>query len=265
MAGLPQNIEFMRDELGTLYYLTQLGERINVSLYKPGEVPVIASQDLTGRIRFPNTGIGDQVMASLWASRPPAVELPGATVNITDIPANGSGCEFVSDGINWIPKARTVVLGCKNASMALPFQIIIGSTYFVFDEAKVRIPAGLISPNSTLRVEAIVRRTGVNSAATFGVLLGTGGGGGDAAVGSVSLAATQGICNRVTVDVSFGTNRGLCTSSGVLNSNQSSVSAPFDVDSGINADADMFVNFLVSGANAADSFQLISYRVIVNF
>lgn len=226
--------------------------------------PMRVTKTVTGGISL---SVGDMVVidttAYLWDDRPAASSNTSRVIRITDVGPAGAGSHWVSDGTYWRPVNGSIVLQKQSGSIATPLAAVTGVTSSMLVPSKSRIiPAGMLIPgDAQLKIEAMFRRTGANATATLNVHLGTNKTSGDNTCYAFSYAATNllDIFAAPTVDVAEAQR---FTYSGWQVQGGSGNASTFgDKTTAFNTATEMGVSFSISGANAADSFALIGYRV----
>jgi hypothetical protein len=197
-----------------------------------------------------------------WATKPAIASLPSYTpILITDVGVGGS--LWHHDGTDWHPTATEVVLAAKGGTVATPLASLSGiavDTKFTLP-ADILIPGGMIIPETAhLIVDALFQRLGTGGANLWKMHVGTANTIGDAATSHASTAVNaQGL--RARHAFVFPTTSAVMTDRQAFNTNAGFVGA--DLSTNIDTDADMYVNFSVGSANAADTYQLFSYSVIL--
>ena len=198
-----------------------------------------------------------------WATRPSAVANPGVTIRISDVGPSIAGSHWVSDGTYWRPVNGQIVLQKQSGSIATPLAAVTGvTTSMLVPSRSIIIPAGMLIPgDSQIKIEAGFRRTGANATATLNAHIGTNKTSGDNSAYSFTFGATNllDILMAPTVDVSEATR--FTSSNWQISGGSGNASTFSDKTTAFNTTAAMGITFSVSGANAADAFALIQYKV----
>lgn len=203
-----------------------------------------------------------------WAGKPLATAWPvGVPIMITDVGNSAAGSQWVTDGTNWRPANGRVSLASRSGSVATPISTISAATFGKFTlPENIKIPAGcIVHGQTTLEVVVTLRRRGTAATNQFIVYVGSTNSTSDSASIAVTTTATNNQdCNMYPV-IGFPSSGTMLTStwSGIANTTSGADNA--DRTTNINTAVDMFVNFGVFSGNAADSYDLLAYRVALVF
>lgn len=198
-----------------------------------------------------------------WATRPAAAGNTGQVIRVSDVGTGLGGSHWVSDGTYWRPVGGSVVIGAQSGSIATPVSSFTGVTSSQFTPTKQPVfPAGMLIPGqSSIEVEAIFRRTGATATATLNAHLGTAKTSGDSAIYAFNYPATNLADLIVNPTVFIAETARFTSTNWQPKGGSSNTNVTNDKTGNVNTAADMGVTFSISGANIADSFALIGYRV----
>lgn len=197
-----------------------------------------------------------------WAGRPAVGLVPAGTeLQVTDY----ANQKWINDGASWRPAQGRALVKNIFGTIATPLAVITGVTAGAFSlpGGNIRIPAGMIAPNSRVIVSHTARRTTSAATANLVCYLGTAGNQADTGIVSQNLAATANLDIVACSGARFGTSKTTMVCSNYLSEYTTTTGAGVATDRtfNVNTDADMFVSFGVISANIADSFGLVSYSV----
>lgn len=199
------------------------------------------------------SGYGKLVHSSTWGVRPLANLSVGDRAYMTDVGQGGS--EWVWDGTYWIP-AAPVVLFRAAGTVAAPLATLTGVTSGTF-ATPGNVPAGMfIKPGMKLSAEARFRRS---TAAATGAILA-------AAVGGSHLS-NNAIANAVGQTAKLMGDMLLVTASTqTIDQFQSLNTSTLNaiIDASVNFNNAQSFTLTLSGANASDSFTLLSYSLTIH-
>lgn len=158
-----------------------------------------------------------------------------------------------------------ITLASRWGSIATPVATYTGGTGGLFTlPATIPVPAGIIPDYSTLRIRAMLKRTGANATGQFDCQIGTAGAGSDSLVGRVQSTATDGHVALMEASAGWSTSLTVFIPSGSASPQGSSGGGTVvDRSTNVNRAALMYVVFGMSSANAADSYALLGYRVTI--
>lgn len=195
-----------------------------------------------------------------WAGRPAVGLVPtGTELQVTDY----ANQKWVNDGTVWRPAQGRASLFADCADVEKALASLSGVTQGVFTTPTMKIPAGMIIPDSQIVITTRAYKTGTGGSVRFVASLGTTNTIADPGImSSVSGAGTNSSvfaqCAGVFGDIktrmmAIGYGEGaISTPVGV---------SPFFYTTNIDTDADMFITFWVTNGNVADVFNLTSYKV----
>lgn len=197
----------------------------------------------------------------LWANRPaPSAVRPGTELIVSDYAYQ----KWICDGTYWRPAQGRASLFADCADVGIVLASLSGVTQGQFSIPLLKIPAGMIVPESQIVITQRGYKTGTGGNVRFVASLGTTG----------VPTSDPGIVSSVS-----GTGNNACVFSqcaGVFGNSKTRMMAisygegaisipagavPAFQSSNINTDADMFVTMWVTNGNVADVFNLTSYRV----
>lgn len=197
-----------------------------------------------------------------WTDKPAANAVPvGTDLRVLDY----NNVIFWSDGTYWRPRG-VQNLYHKNGLFTQPLATVTGITSAAFSTPVLKIPAGMITPQSKLSTQVNGRKTTGIATAVFSITLGTSNSVADLGIVGIAIASPvntdfdlasaakfSSFTNRFFTQGWIGEGSTASTSSGISN----------DRVANVNTNADMYLNFYISSANIADSFNLLSYRVTI--
>ena len=203
------------------------------------------------------------VQPYLWANVPFPATTPGVIIQVLDVGVAPSF--WVSDGTNWRPLNGRVLLYQRTGTLAAPLATLTGVTLALFTLPQtLTIQAGVIPPNGMVCVTAEVQRTTATAAANAKIWLGNLGTTADVAIGNLIMGATANlIIPRLHGSFFMTGSSGSGTVNGaVVPENTTSASAILQ-DATVNTPntLPLYVTIGMSGANAADTFNLNNYSV----
>lgn len=202
-----------------------------------------------------------------WAGKPAAsASNNGQTIRITDVGHSASGSLLQSDGTIWRPVNGSILIASAFGSVAAPLASFTGATAgsFTLSGGNPSIPASLLPVGACVKAWAMMRRHGTNGVGTFNVRLGTANAATDPVIQAIATTATD--AKDASIDVSgWLTSSTTFTTQNWLSPQGVGVSAIVDRTGSINTAAAMYLSFDMAGANALDSFDLIAYRLSVEF
>ncbi|SEO77990.1 hypothetical protein [Nitrosovibrio sp. Nv6] len=207
------------------------------------------------------------ILTYTWATRPNySTSTAGTVINISDV-GGEAGSFWKATSAGWIPLNGQVKLAGDQGSIAAPVATITGSTGALFNLSggfgSLVIPAKMLIPgHSALRLRALFYRRGANATATATIYIGTTGTSADPRAYFLSLTATDLQQNRADAETVVATATTACTTAW-LAPQQQTITAASDLTTNINTDAAMTVSIGVATASALDSFDLISYSVVL--
>jgi hypothetical protein len=198
-----------------------------------------------------------------WSTKPTAAGNSGMCIRVTDVGQSAGGSYWISDGTYWRPINGSVVLSRQSGSIATPIATLAGVTSGMFVPAiPVVIPAGMMVPGlCQLRVEAAFRRTGATATATLNVHLGTNKTSGDNVAYAFTYSATT-LLDIIAAPTILISETSRFTGLGWQVQGGSGNASVFnDKTTAFSTAADTGITFSISGANVADSFAMIGYKV----
>lgn len=219
---------------------------------------------LTGGIEL---SAGDDVVldttAFIWADRPSASSNAGRVIRITDVGVSVGGSHWISDGTYWRPVNGYIVLQQQAGSIATPLAAVTGVTTSMLVPSKsLVIPAGMLIPGSAeLDIKGFFRRTGATATATLNVHLGTNKTSGDNTCYAFTYAATTLLDTIAAPIVNVAEAQRFTYTGWQVQGGSGNASTFGDKTTAFNVASEMGVTFSISGANVADSFALIGYRI----
>jgi hypothetical protein len=173
-----------------------------------------------------------------------------------------------SNGTYWRPVNKVGTLFQDAGSLATPLATYTGGT-----GAKVSLPAGnlvvpagfLIPGSSRVSGTVRVRKRGTAAATNVYLLFGTANTSSDAAVGLVSPANSNNQDAELGCEVDIITSTLLTSSNRLTMWNTGTTAISSDISSNINISAAMYFSLAVGGHNAADSLDIIAYKITAEF
>ena len=241
------------------------GTHFKGPIYSNGlEVPTLSAEG-TSLVSGDGSVVPLSPPSHTWAGKPTAAASgSGTIVRITDVGVGAFGSLWASDGTNWRPLNGSVVLANLSATLASPVATQTGGTGSVFTAASVSIPAGMLIPaSSQIQVVAHVRRTGTGGTNNMRVYVGTASSASDSDILTASMAATNNLDQFTNFWFQPWTSTALTSVNWGNTGNGSSTGAAIDRSTNFNTAAAMYLNFGIRAANAADTFNLISSRVVM--
>lgn len=202
-----------------------------------------------------------------WAGKPAAsASNSGQTIRITDIGNDADGSLWKSDGTAWRPVGNRLLVDAAGGTLASPLATYTGAAAgnFTLPAGNPLIPADVLPVGAIVRVEAYMRRHGANGTATFNIRLGTAGTNSDSVFYQVTTTATDNK-DQSSIGAARITSSSTFTTTGFLLPGNAGVLSMVDKSTNINTASGMYVSFDMAGANALDSFDLISYSVWAEF
>lgn len=175
--------------------------------------------------------------------------------------AAGMGWETVEGGI--VPRCARLaqLIGTKNAPLASLTGVTSGELLL---PAPIKVPANFMEAGATLRVRALLDRTGATATANLACRFGTANAVGDSFVANIATAATDGLGLRLDGELRMQTATQAIMAAGTV-LNTTAASGFTEVTTNINFAADQFVSFHMSAGNAADTFSVLAVTVDVEF
>lgn len=203
-------------------------------------------------------GGGESVQSVIWVNRPDASSVPiGTRIRVIDLRHQ----DFWSDGSYWRP-CGVVILCSIGGIISNPAAIIAGSpASFAIPGNANKLPAGILSPNSRLTVNAEILKSGSNSTGYF-CRIGTSNSNADSLILNGSYTSNN-LAWLVSATMLAGNsqnelalrNTDFTVSSEPLTGGITTLSA------NINTGLDMYVSLGASSINAADSIALIGLTI----
>ena len=199
-----------------------------------------------------------------WATRPaPSAVIPGAELQTTDY----GNIKWISDGVTWKLAQGSSGLYTKfglNDGSGHIAQIsgVTSGTFAI--PGGLKIPAYMINPNTKVSVQVEITKVGGNSTATASVTLGTLNSASDSSVSGQTIATGTGMQALMSCAARFGASTTKFNTRDYVGEGVSQASVANvmkDRTSNIDTSVDMYVNINISGANAADVFNLVSVQV----
>lgn len=197
-----------------------------------------------------------------WTDKPAANAVPvGTDLRVLDY----NNVIFWSDGTYWRPRGAQNLYH-KNGLLTQPLATVTGLTLATFSTPVLKIPAGMITPQSKLSTQVNGRKPTGTATAAFCITLGTSNGVADSGIVGLAIASPVNTVFDIASAAKFGsfTDRFFTQNwigEGSTVANASGVNS--DRVDNVNTNADMYLNFYISSANIADSFNLLSYRVTI--
>ena len=191
-----------------------------------------------------------------WASRPSPTNVPVGSEFIATDYANQ---KFISDGTVWRP-AQGRALICSSVTPS----VVTGAVDMMFTLATAakKVPAGMILPGSRLVCFAEFIKSGVGGAFTPYIRFGTTDTYADTSIYGVGYPNTNNLLGRMSSHILVGYDESfICATSAVVSPGNGTQYQQTPVNFNINAD--MFMSVHIRGANAADSFTLMSTSIIL--
>ncbi len=198
-----------------------------------------------------------------WADRPPVSAVPAGTeLQVTDF----NNQKWISDGVYWRPAQGRVSLKYVHGLIGSPLATIQNATggVFAIPGGSARIPAGMIIPHSALLIHSSGCKVGSAGTAVSQATLGVLNSLSDSSAQAFNVSSASLTSILTGSRVAFGTSKTsafLNTWLGYGSAGGSASNVQSNMSSGINTDADMFVNLGINSANTADSFELFSFEV----
>ena len=157
-----------------------------------------------------------------------------------------------------------IVLAQAQGTIAAPVATFTGAAAGLFAAPlPLTLGAGLINPNSTFCIDAIVQKVGANATASLDARLGTLNTIADSSIVSVPISITTLSLVALSGRARFGTLLDRFFTQQAQQANGASAVTGLDQTSNVNTQAAMFLNLAISAASAADSFKLIGYTAWV--
>ena len=161
----------------------------------------------------------------------------------------------------YLPKPNKALGASFAGSLAAPAVTKTGATSHLL--ATIIIPAGSLIPGeSMLEIKGLVKRVGANATANLDIRLGSTNSTSDNLVSQVSLAATTNLERKLGEQVWIGSKTGF-TASDTLVELTSTASIADDRTTNFDTIVDNYLSVYISSANAADTFNLIGFKVLV--
>lgn len=230
---------------------------------------VTAKYGLTGdMIADPkDLGLFRVVYDGPWAGRPAANSVPlRSYIIITDYGLGGNSLWW-SDGSNWRPLNGNVLLYSQNGSLTTPISSLTGAAAGTFvlpgGASSLVIPAGMCFNGAAVGGEFVFYRTTATATSNVQFRLGTAASTADGMISTATMTAAANHSSRVISMARFGSSTSAYNAAGYTNygGGASNPSAIADRTSNVNTAAAMYATADYSAGNAADVFQLISYKV----
>lgn len=198
-----------------------------------------------------------------WASRPAANAVPvGTEIQVTDY----GNQKWVSDGTYWRPAQGRILLAQKSADGSAFLASLTNTTSGEFAITKPVIKAGMVIPNSRIKIEGLTVKSGSLQAFTPAVYLGkTASMATDPAVGSIggTLTADTAAC-RWDLLAYFGTATNMFLRSGAVAPQSQGSSTVFSQATNVDTTVDMYVTLGVLASTAVvDIYMLKSYSIFL--
>ena len=214
-------------------------------------------------IAYGGLGNAASPIVTSWANRPsPASVAPGTRIAVTDYNYQ----QWVSDGTYWRPAQGRILLAQKSSDGAAFLASLTNTTSGEFAITKTVIKAGMIIPNSRIRVEGLTLKSGSLQSFTPAVYLGkTASMATDPAVGSIggTLPADTAAC-RWDLLAYFGTATNMFLRSGAIAPQSQGSSTMFSQATNVDTTVDMYVTLGVLASTAvADIYMLKSYSIFL--
>ena len=191
-----------------------------------------------------------------WAGRPPVSAVPvGTELQVTDY----ANQKWINDGTYWRPAQGRVIIG----NSVTP-SVVTGATDMMFTLATAtkKVPAGMVTPGSRMVCSAEFIKSGVGGAFTPYIRFGTTGTYTDTSIYGVGYPNTNNLLGRMSSHILVGYDESfICATSAVVSPGNGTQYQQTPVNFNINAD--MFMSVHIRGANAADSFTLMSTSIIL--
>lgn len=196
-----------------------------------------------------------------WTDKPAANAVPvGTDLQVLDY----NNVIFRSDGTYWRPLG-VQNLYHKNGLLTQPLATVTGITSATFSTPVLKIPAGMITPQSKLSTQVNGRKPTGTATAAFYITLGTSNSVADPGIVGLSIASPVNTDFGIASAAKFGSFTDRFFTQGWIGEGSTTSSSWVNSDrvANVNTNADMYLNFYISSANIADSFDLLSYRVTI--
>lgn len=228
---------------GGVYNISDYGG--NVAVYVNGQ----------WRFQFP--------FQTTWANRPPVNLVPvGAELQATDY----NNQTWVCDGTYWRPAQGRVSIKYSHGQIGAPLATVQNATggLLAIPGGSAKIAGGLIIPGSSVLIHSSGRKVGSAGTAVSQATIGVSNSLADPSAQAFNVSSASLTSMLTGARISFGSSKTSAFSNtwiGYGSSGGSAANIQSNMTSGINTDADMFVNIGINSANVADSFELFSFEV----
>jgi hypothetical protein len=206
------------------------------------------------------------IPAYTWATKPAIANWTAhKPILLTDLGPGGS--IWWHNGVNWAVQGGSYVHRWGVGSKAAPHVSLTGvvTSLFTMPGGAITIPAGLLVPGrSRIIVSVQLRKSGAAGTTTFWVYLGTTGTyASDSALGRFSSIVASG------ASIWYEAETRIFSSTGHVNVYGAPVNtllgdSYLDQTASVNTAALMYLSFGISGANAADTMQILGYEVVIH-
>ena len=196
-----------------------------------------------------------------WTDKPAANAVPvGTDLRVLDY----NNVIFWSDGTYWRPRGAQNLYH-KNGLLTKPLATVTGITSATFSTPVLKIPAGMITPQSKLSTQVNGRKTTGTATAAFNITLGTSNSVADLGIGGIAITSPVNTDFYLASAAKFGSFTDRFFMQGWIGEGSTASSSGVSSDrvANVNTNADMYLNFYISSAKIADSFNLLSYRVTI--
>lgn len=197
-----------------------------------------------------------------WTDKPAANAVPvGTDLRVLDY----NNVIFWSDGTYWRPRGAQNLYH-KNGLLTQPLATVTGFTSATFSTPVLKIPAGMITPQSKLSTQVNARKTTGTAIAAFDITLGTSNSVADSSIARIAMASSVNTDFDLASAAKFGSFTDNFFTQGWIGEGSTTVNSlggNSDRVANVNTNADMYLNFYISDADIADSFNLLSYRVTI--
>jgi hypothetical protein len=197
-----------------------------------------------------------------WAGMPAAsASNAGVPIRVSNVGTSAAGSIWMSDGTVWRPVNGRLLLASGIGSVGTPFATYSGTgAQFPLPGGNPSFPAGLFAHNAEVTIDAMVRRTGTNSSATFSARLGTGGTTGDSTINAQNIVNNNPNDFWMYSKAAFPVSTTMTTSQWLPPGVIAGVSAFADKTTNVNTASVNYLSFDIYGSNAGDTYELIAYN-----
>lgn len=200
-----------------------------------------------------------------WATKPTIANWPSYTpIILEDVGVGGSLWQH--DNVNWRPVGGQFLLCSYAGSPTNPVATLTGTTAakFTLPGGDKPIPADLLIPDtSIITAEIRMRKTGATATVYGTIRVGTAAGTGDPIMGHEQLGVGTNSDQRLKVSGLVDTTTRMCLDQLMVDDSMVGGSGWLDTTTNINTAAAMYVTPQVHSGNAADTYNLLGFEVVV--